>query len=102
MSIAVGCTGRNGRHFDRHVDFAVAEILGDLDGALEVRERAANLGDHHVTGDEGEGGVSLIQGPGANREVDSSLGCHGVLLVRRSACGPSHVIVVFHNSCISQ
>src|SRR3954454_1928321 len=62
-----------------------AEVLGiDDRAALELVERAADLGDHRVPGDEPDPGVRGVDAPGAGEVGDGGRGGgrvgHGVLL----------------------
>src|SRR5690606_35919181 len=75
--------GRDGRGVCLSGHGAVLELVSDLDRAADDVELAADLRHVGVAGDEAEGGVDGVDGPGAGGEVRGQCS-HGVSYV---VCG---------------
>ena len=61
--VAVGGSGFDARHADRHLDRGIGHLRGDDDAACDVGEAAAHLRDHEVASHEREVGVSGVDVP---------------------------------------
>src|SRR5918993_43851 len=77
VAVTVGGAAGDGRGRNGDVGDGVGEVLGDDDGAGDVRERAADLGDHEVASDEADLGVRGVDGPGAGGEAAEGGGVNG-------------------------
>src|SRR5918993_1564485 len=77
VAVTVGGAAGDGRGRNGDVGDGVGEVLGDDDGAGDVRERAADLGDHEVASDETDLGVRGVDGPGAGGEAAEGGGVNG-------------------------
>ena len=79
----------------RGLHLRLERVLGDGEGAGEVGELAAHLGDDEVTDDEADGAVTGVDGPGAGGEGGetggggSDVGHENVLLVYGCEVGGS-------------
>ena len=60
VCIAVIVAGGNGCGTDGGLSVGLSDVLGHGDGAFEVCEVTANLGDHRVLGDESDNGVGWV------------------------------------------
>ena len=65
VGVTVGNAGVDGGRVDGDVDLGVFELVGNLDGATEGLERAADLRGHEVAGDGTDVRVGGVDGPGA-------------------------------------
>ncbi len=76
VGVAVGGAGLDRGDLRGHVDHGLRDVLGDLDGARDLAEVAADLADHEVAGDEADLGVRGVDGPGAGGDLQLGGGAH--------------------------
>ena len=98
VAVALLVAGVDAGGLDGHLDLGVLELLAGGDrGALELVERAADLGHHRVPGDEAQAAVGRVDGVAAGEVGERGggvgggghlvelLNCWGISLVRPDA-----------------
>ena len=77
VAVAVGVAGVDAGGLDGQLQVRVGRVLGvEVAGALELVERAADLGDHGVAGDEADAAVGGVDGVGAGQGGGGGGGAH--------------------------
>src|SRR3546814_16933043 len=77
VPVAVGVAGVDAGRLDRQLEVRVRRLLGvEVAGALELVERAADLGDHGVAGHEPDPAVGGVDGGGAGQGGGGGGGAH--------------------------
>ena len=81
MAVAVGVAGVDAGGLDGQLQVRGGRVLGvEVAGAVELVERAADLGDHGVAGDEADPAVGRVDGVVAGEGGGGGVGAHVILL----------------------
>ena len=84
VAVAVGVAGVDAGGLDGQLQVRVGRVLGvEVAGAVELVERAADLGDHGVAGDEADPAVGRVDGVGAGQGGGGGGGAHGDALLEK-------------------